>query len=355
MPLDVVRARLSSHRLSGSAPSRPVDVVRRFGAVQAQDYLASLWAIGLRAGAASESAVEAAAMDASIVRTWPMRGTLHFVAAEDVRWMLDLLAPRVIARGAGRHRQLELDADVFTRSERLIVKALEGGAQLTRPAIYRILGHAGIDARGSRGLHILAYLSQKGVLCFGRRQGKQPSFALLEEWVPPATRLSTEEALAELARRYFTSHGPAGVHDFTWWSGLKVSDARKGIALASGTLEERVVDGRRLWSCGVSRQQGTLTPAAHLLPFYDEYTVAYRDRSDIVDAEHARKVGAGGILNPTILIDGRVVGTWRRDLRGDRVHVAPEPFGRMTRRQEGAVEAAAARYAAFLGRELVFG
>jgi hypothetical protein len=348
--LDVARTRLVSQRLGGAPLEHPADVVRWFGAVQAQDYLSSLWALGLRLRGATEAAVEAAVAEGSIVRTWPMRGTLHFVPAEDARWMLGLLTPRVISASAGRYRQLELDAHVFARAEKRVVAALEGGRRLTRPAIYSLLQQDGISTEGSRGLHILGYLAQRQVICFAGREGKQPTLALLDEWVKRPRSLEREEALAELAARYFQGHGPASVHDFAWWSGLGVGEAREAVGLVGSGLAQEVVRGRTLWF-----SDGALSPepdgsAAYLLPYYDEYTVAYRDRTDVLDPAHAKKVGRGGILNPTVVIDGRVVGTWRRDLHGDEVSVQIETFGVLPKRKHALVARAAARYARFFGR-----
>jgi Winged helix DNA-binding domain len=234
---------------SGSARS-PGAVVTALGAVQGQDYLGSLWSVGLRCPGAAEGDVEQALADRSIVRTWLLRGTLHLLAPADLRWLLALLAPRSLAGNAGRHRQLELDDALFARSEKLAVQALQGGRRLTRDAFYELLEGAGIATAGQRGYHITWRLAQLGVLCFGPREGSQPTFVLLEEWVPPAPVLDREEALAELARRYFTSHGPATLADFAWWAGLKVSDAKSGLAQVSSQLEQVSVDGTIYWQAG---------------------------------------------------------------------------------------------------------
>jgi hypothetical protein len=332
-----------------------VDVVRWFGAMQAQDYLASLWAVGARMRSATERLVEEAIADAAIVRTWPMRGTLHLVAAQDVRWMLALLAPRVLRGSAGRYRQLELEGPVLARCASLIETALGGGKRLTREQLYGVLERDGIEARGARGLHIIGHLALQGLICHGPRAEKQPTFALLDEWVPEGRELSAQEALAELALRYFRSHGPATAPDFSWWSGLPLGEARKGIHLAGDALDSFELGGRRFWGCGVEPGPRTAGPAAYLLPFFDEYTVGYRDRSDVLDAEHTRKVAAGGMLRPIVVIDGRVVGTWRRELRGNRVRVALEPFAPPTPGQVDALREEAARYARFLDRVLELG
>src|SRR5207237_2162453 len=191
-------------------------------------YPGALWAVGLRTRDATEAAIEQAIAERTIVRTWPMRGTLHFVAPEDARWMLQLLTPRVVAANARRvYQQSNLDDATFARSKDLFVDALQGGKQLPRPSLYKVLEAAGISVAGQRGLFILQRLSSEGLICFAARQGKQPTFALLDEWVPISLSKTParDQALAELALRYFTSHGPATVQDFAWWSGLPAADA----------------------------------------------------------------------------------------------------------------------------------
>ena len=356
----VAEQRLRLQRLAGPGFAAPADVVKWFGAVQAQDYPGALWALGLRTKGASEASVEQALADRAIVRTWPLRGTLHFVAPEDVRWMLTHFAPRMIGRAALRFRQLELDARVFARSAALFVKALEGGRQLTRPKLYARLERAGIATGDNRGLHILWRCAHDGLICFGAREGRQQTFALLEEWVPRAKTLEREEALAELARRYFTGHGPATVQDFAWWSGLSAPDARRALAVVQAQLRSATIDGVVYWSGRTRASEPTMrrgpragssprSPHAVLLPPYDEYTVAYRDRSAALDPKDAARARYG-ILGPTILVDGRIVGTWTRRLTGRDVAIALTPFARLTGDVARAVAAAAERYGRFLRR-----
>jgi hypothetical protein len=319
------------------------------GAVQAQDYLGSLWAIGARMEAAREDAVERAVADRTIVRTWPMRGTLHFVAAADVRWMLALLTPRVIAGQRTRHRQLELDQTAFDRGRDLLTRALEGGRQLTREAAYQALDAGGVSTAGQRGIHILQRLALDRLLCFAARQGKQPTFALLEEWVPAARHLERDEALAELAARYFTSHGPATVQDFTWWSGLTVADARKGIELAGPRLEREVVEGATYWSAADAPAASPQPASAYLLPQYDEYTVAYRDRSAVLDPAQTGVISSNGIFYPILVLNGQVVGTWKRVVKKGEVSITLSPFSPLKKKEKHAFAAAAERYGEFLG------
>jgi len=350
--LALPQRRLRNQLISRTTFDKPGDVVRWFGAVQAQDYLAALWGVGLRTRSADERAVEQAIAAGHIVRTWPMRGTLHFVAPNDIHWMLELLTPRVVRATGARHRQLELDDKVFAQSERVFARHLEGGRQMTRPALYKALDAARIATRESRGLHIIGYLAQKGVICFGPRAGKQATLVLLDEWIPNATRLHRDAAIVELTQRYFTSHGPATMHDFAWWSGLTLAEIRLGLEGAASHLVHETIDDRTYWLPAGSSRRKALASAvtAHLLPAFDEYTVAYRDRSAVLLPKYAKRVNAGGgIFNPIVVIDGQVLATWKRSIEKDKVLISVKPFDRLSIRQRQAVARAATRYGEFLG------
>ena len=345
--MNIGRLRLVNQQIARPRFDDPADVVRWLGAVQAQDFLGGLWAVGLRTRNAIESTVEDAIARRAIVRTWPMRGTLHFVAADDARWMTSLMAPRVITAAASRFRQLELDAKVLGRSADVTARVLEGGKTVRRDAMYDHWQAAGIATHESRGLHILGWLAQTGVVCFGPRDGKQHTITLLEEWVPTARSRSREEALGELARRYFASHGPATLHDLAWWSGLRITELRSGLEQVKHDLESADIDGRTFWFAPMPTRRASKT--AYLLPAWDEFTVGYRDRNDILDARYAKRVNAGGgVLRPVVVIDGEVVGTWQRTLGKAGVVVTPSLFRRLERPEVQAVDAAVARYARFL-------
>jgi hypothetical protein len=349
-PSDLTHQRLYNQRLAGTPFERPGEVVQWFLAVQAQDYPGSLWGIGLRMNEATEERVEQAVADRIIVRTWPMRGTLHFVAAADIRWMLQLLAPRVIARNSRRLlKEYDLDEAVFARSRELLARSLRDGKQLTRNAIYRELDAAGIRTAGGRGLQILWRLAQEGLICFGTRQGRQHTFTLLEEWLPKSRSLARDEALAELTRRYFGSHGPATVQDFAWWSGLPGAEAQAGLEMIKAHLEKAVIGGREYWGPPPTSASREIPQPMHLLPAYDEYTVAYKDRSDLLDSPAAARAGvASAILSPTIMINGRVIGTWKRAVNKGSVVVTALPFAPLGKGEKQALNEAAGRYAAFL-------
>ena len=346
---EIAWQRLRNQHIATAAFREPADVVAWLGAVQAQDYPGGLWAVGLRTRSATQRDVERALADRTILRTWPMRRTLHFVASPDARWMLDLLAPRVLAAAGPRERELELDERIFARSRKLVVKGLEGGRQLTRSALYAMLEAARISTTGGRGLHLVSRLAIEGLICFGTREGKQQTFALLEEWAPASRKLARDESLAELARRYFTSHGPATWRDFAWWSGLRTADAREAVHLASGHLVKDTVEGIEVWHGTSSpRAKQQALSAAYLLPPFDEYTVAYKDRTAALDPKHAPYAQFGGMLSATIVVNGQVSGTWKRASVGDGVTVTPTFFGKAATDNARAALAASERYGRFL-------
>jgi hypothetical protein len=345
---EIARWRLHNQLITDPRLSEPGDVVRWLGAVQAQDYPAGLWAVGLRTRGATEADIEQAIAERSVVRTWPMRGTLHFVAPEDIRWMLKLLTPRIVAGLAPRHRELGLDAATFERSKALFVKALEGGKQIRRPDMYKVLEAGGISGAGQRFPHILGLLAQEGVLCFGAHEGKQPTFVLLDEWVPKSKVLERDEALAELARRYFTGHGPATLQDFVWWSGLKVADAKVGLEMAKSELVREEIGDKTYWLASSTPAPEVKSPHVRLLPVYDEYTVAYKDRSAALDPADAEATG-NGIFSPIIVLDGRIVGTWGRTHKKDTVVIAAQFFRKLSGVEQDAFEEAAQVYGRFRG------
>jgi hypothetical protein len=351
--LAIARHRLANQSIDPVGLARPAAVVKQLGAVQAQDYLASLWAVGLRLPTAVEADIEQAIADREIVRTWPMRGTLHFVAPEDVRWMLALLTPRIISRAARRRQQLELDEATLARSLALFGSALQGGGCLSRPEMMAVLERGGIATSGQRGYYILWWTAQNGLICFGPRRGKQDTFVLLDEWLPQAKTLSREEALVEVARRYFSGHGPATLQDFMWWSGLAAAEAKAGLKMAESGLVREMVAGQSFWFAPApAAKQASATPTAHLLPSFDEYLLGYKDRGAVLDPAYAPKVGPGanGIFKPIIVIDGRVAGTWQRTRRKAKVLIRLDAFEPLSPTQFEATVAAAESYGRFLGR-----
>ncbi|MFO7538822.1 MAG: winged helix DNA-binding domain-containing protein [Chloroflexota bacterium] len=347
---DIAPQRLHNQSITQPALTTPAAVVDSLVAIQAQDYANALWAVGLRMQAATQQTVEQAISSREIVRTWPMRGTLHFVAAADVRWLLALLTPRVVASAAGRHKQLELDEATFTRAAALFTSALQDNGQLTRQEMMAVLERGGIATSGQRGYHILRWAAQTGLICFGPRQGKEDTFVLLDEWLPGGKRLDREESLAELTRRYFSGHGPATVQDFMWWSGLTAVDARNGLEMVEAQLVQERLDGQTYWFSPSLSTTKAVSPTAHLLPAFDQYLLGYRDRSAVLDPVQATKIvpGRNGVFKPIIVINGRVTGTWKRILRQTKAVVSFDPFEPLSPAQMESIVAAAAGYGRFL-------
>ncbi len=350
-PQDIAQSRLYHQQIANTRFKEPSQVVSWLGALQAQDYAGAKWSIGLRLPDATDADIEQAIADKTIIRTWPMRGTLHFVAPEDVRWMLALLTPRVIANSAKRHEQLALDKAIFARSKELFAQALQGGQQLTRQEMMDVLEQAGISSNNQRGYHILGWVAQTGFICFGPMRGKQPTFVWLDEWVPGGKNLTRDEALAELANRYFTGHGPATLQDFRWWSGLKVADARASLEMVKSQLSQETVNGQTYWMSPDMPVTKDTSPTTYLLPGFDEYMLGYTDRSAALESIHSPKIipGNNGMFSPTIVIDGKVAGTWKRTFKKDSVVIAVSPFTSLSEAQSRAIVVAAERYGKFVG------
>lgn len=349
--LDIAYQRLHNQYIASATFEKPGDVVQWQGAVQAQDYLGALWAIGLRMRNAVEADIEQAMADGVIVRTHPMRGTWHFVAAADIRWLLTLMAPRRIASNASWYHRLELDDATFAKSNAVFAKTLQGGKQLTRQELAAALGQAGISTEGLRLTFLLSRAELEGVIASGARRGKQFTFALLDELVPVSKTLERDEALAELARRYFTSHGPATLQDFVWWSGLTAADARAGLEMAKSQLIQEAIGGQAYWLSPSTPTAKVASPTAYLLPPYDEYTVAYKDRTAVLDPAYAKQTG-NGIFSPTIAVNGQIVGTWKRTFKKDAAAITPSPFTSLSEAQNQAIAAAAERYSKFVGKSM---
>lgn len=350
--LDIATQRLHNQRVEGTTLKAPSQVVARLGAVQAQDYAAAKWALGLRSDGVTDADVEQAFADGKILRTHVLRPTWHFVTPEDIRWLLDLTAPRVHASNAYQYRQLELNEAVFERGDDVLAGALQGGKHLTRSELATALDHAGIAAKGPRLAHLVMHAELQGLICSGARRGNQFTYALLEERAPQARRLERDEGLAELAMRYFSSRGPATLQDFVWWSGLTVPDARAGIKHAKAHLRREAVGGRDYWFTegpAVAASSGV-----HLLPWFDEFLVAYKDRRAVLGPAHAKQVNAGGgLLNPTIISRGRVVGTWKSSLTKDKVALHLSGFASQNGLPTRAVARAVRRYSEFIKKPVV--
>ena len=340
---EIARERLARHRLLEPVDGDPAELVARMGAVQAQDYAAMKWAVAQRCRGATDGSLDRALADGSLVRTHLLRPTWHVVAPRDLRWLLELTGPRVHASSAGRYRELGIDEAVKRRSAEAMTRALRGGRQRTRAELAEALEREGIDTKlPQRLVYLIMAAELDGVVCSGGRRGKQFTYALVDERVPPAPPLPRDEALAELARRYFSTRGPATLNDFSWWSGLTVGDGKR--AAEAARLPTTEVDGARYWWSGEAADPGG-APRAHLLPYYDEYTVAYRDRRAI--SARAPGTRPEALLGNVVLLDGQVVGFWQRSVKRAEVAVELRPLAKLARAEWSAVDREVERYGAF--------
>jgi len=349
---DIAHRRLHTQRIAGTRFDRAEDVVRWLGAVQSQDYPAAKWAVGQRVKDAKDDDIEQAFTEGAILRTHVMRPTWHFVTPEDIGWMLKLTAPYVKARAAYYERQAGLDEAAFARSNDVMRKALEGGKQLTRTEIASRLQEAGIETRGETRLtNFMMHAELDAVVCSGARRGKQFTYALLEERAPKARVLERDEALAELTRCYFTGHGPATVQDYVWWSGLPAADAKAGLEMVKSQFIKEAVEGVTYWLADTTPIVRDESPTAYLLPNYDEYGVGYKDRTAMADksVEQRSDPEMSYYIGNIVVVDGRLVGAWKRTLTNSAVIVEVETFAGLTNAEHHAVEQAANRYGEFLG------
>lgn len=346
-PLNLIRHRLYNQQLSMLQFTKPDEVVGWMGAIQAQDYLGALWAIGLRLPTPLKKNIEQTIANKTIVRSWLMRGTLHFVAASDIGWMLGLVSERIIAGNARRYGELGLDEQTFEHSNAVLAKALQGGKQRNRTDLLGVLRGRGISTDGQRAAYLLQRAALDGLICQGVTQRNVPMYFALEP-LPKTQPMTKEEALAELARRYFQSRGPATLPDFMWWSGLTKADAKAGLDQIEAELKTRQLDGKTYWL--MQDTANNPPPTTHLLPAFDEYLVAYKDRDAALNPLHVQHVNAGGgMLSPTIVHAGQVIATWKRTLKKDTVIIELNRFAPFSKAQNRAISDAVERYSSFLG------
>ena len=351
-----MRRRLRAQRLTGAGFSRPEDVVGWLGAVQAQDYGPAKWSVGARTGRATDAAVEEAFAAGRILRTHVLRPTWHFVLPADIRWLLTATAPRVQARCAYRYRQLGLDAATLRRGDEALAAALRGGATLTRAEAAAVLTAAGIDVEGQRLPYLLMHAELEAVVCSGPRRGKQHTWALLEERAPEARELPREEALAELARRYFTSHGPATRQGLRYVGEPHARGGAGGLEAAGPRLRREEGGGLVFWMGAgePARTPALRSPLVRLVQGYDEYIMGYTETKGVI-APPGRAWSAADrpIANLVVLLDGRIAGYWRRTIKRDEVLVEVTLLDPFDDAQTEALRAEAARYGEFLGLRAV--
>jgi len=327
--------------------SKPEDVVKHMVAMQAQDYAGAKWAVALRMPDTSEDVIEQAITDGKILRTHLLRPTWHFVSPQDIRWLLTLTAPRIHAINAPFYRKFGFTDASFNKTNELLAKALQGNKQLSRPEVLDLLKQASIATDDIRFTIILMRAELDQVICSGARIGKQFSYALLDDIASVSPALTHDEALTKLAVAYFNSRGPATVHDFANWSGLTITDAGVGLENVKEQLINEVIDGHSYWMPNNMTEIPSPKSKAYLLPAFDEFAIAYKDRDALVNPKYLKQA-RHVIFDPAIVVDNQVVGTWKRTLKAKSVDISLNLFGPLNKTQEKAVETAVSSYRKFL-------
>jgi len=336
--------RLLNHQLSGTDYTTPRQIVAHFGIMQAQDFNSVKWAIGVRLRECTEESIEESFNRGEILRTHVLRPTWHFITSENIRWMLQLSAKRILQSMKSRDRELGLTDEIYGKCYRIIEKTLEKEDCATREELTKILYDAGVKLDSSQIYHIIAGAEATGIICSGALREKKHTYALLGKRVPAIKPLTKEESLAKLARMYFMGHGPAALPDFVWWSGLSVGEARQGLESVRAELISETIDGQKYWMPDTGSRPLTGKSELYLLPAFDEYIVGYKDRTAVITSENHRKaISSNGVFRPVMIKDGKVIGLWKKATSGKRAIVI-EPFEAIDRATQKLIDAACVPY-----------
>lgn len=350
---DISTLRLQNQQVSATKFKTVKELVGWLGAMQAQDYNQAKWAIGARLPHLTEEQIESAFNQGEILRTHLMRPTWHFVSPDDIYWLLELSAKQIKSAMKARNRQLELTETVLKKSQEVMLKSLEGNRGLTREELGLQLNQAGINTIEQRLPHILMEAEIDGIICSGGIQGKNQAYALLAERVPVKKTFSREESLALLAKKYFTSHGPATLPDFVWWSGLPVAEARKALEMNKTILNSEIIDNETYWFANSVDMPSTLHDSVYLLPAFDEYLISYKNRSSAITLEnHTKAISNNGIFRPIIVVNGQISGLWKRTIKKNSVLIELDHFRPHNKKEIGLIENAAEMFGHFTGRKV---
>ncbi|NEU08768.1 winged helix DNA-binding domain-containing protein [Flavihumibacter sp. R14] len=348
---DIAYHRLASQQLTGTSFQSVKELVEWMGVMQAQDYAMAKWAVGIRLPGSTLMQINAAIDKGEIIRTHLLRPTWHLVSAEDIYWMLELSAARIRTAAKARLRELELSGDILQKCNLIMERLLTGNKHLTREKIMAELARYKIATDNNRSSHILMQAELDGLICSGVVKGNKQTYALLAERIPGKTAITKDEALEKLASRYFASHGPATLQDFTWWSGLSASDARRGLEMVKSTLVSVVIASQTFWMpASFSFPEKSKHASVHLLPAYDEFVISYTDRSATLNVEnHKRSISVNGLFRPVIVINGQVTGLWKRIVKRDGLLIETELFRPHGKQLKNLIEKAAGTFGYFLG------
>jgi hypothetical protein len=352
---DIAIQRLFSQQIATNHFKTVKDTISWLGAMQAQDYAMAKWAIGVRLQQFSDEVIEKAFNNGEIIRTHVLRPTWHFVSADDISWMLELTAPRIIASSRSRHKQLGLTGTILSKSNKIIEKALADRNYLTRNELKEKYEKAKIPTDGNRLSHLLMHAELEKLICSGPAKGKQLTYALFDERVPKKEKFIKEDALGKLAQRYFSSHFPATFQDFVWWSGLTVAEAKQALELVKSEFILEKIGEQVYWFPNTVSTPKGIENADYLLPAFDEFIISYKDRSaSIIYEKHEKLVSYFGVFRPIIVENGIVTGVWKRTVKKDKVIVDASFFKKPGKDTLHRIEKAAETFGNFLNKKTDF-
>jgi hypothetical protein len=350
---DISNFRLINQQIATPKFRSIKDITNWMGALQSQDFSMSKWAVGIRLINSTDKMIETAFERGEILRTHLLRPTLHLVSAENIRWLLNLTAPGIKARLESRYKELDLTESLFTKCNNIIQDSLKGENHLTREELITTLAKAKVPVENQRAYHILVKSELDGITCSGMIKGGKQTYALLDERVPKAKDFTKEEALKKIAGIYFTSHGPATLQDFKWWSGLSITDAKNALEIAKPSLASEKIGSEIYWlsnSFDYSKSENTDT---HLLPAFDEFLISYKDRTASVPLIYQKKtVSDNGIFWPIIVINGQVRGLWKRTIKRDKIMIETELFGPVDKSIKNQIEKQCETFGLFLDKKI---
>jgi hypothetical protein len=344
---DIAIERLYSQHIKNQKLKNPSELVNWLGVIQAQDYSGAKWSIGLRLHGITDKEVEQELKDRKLIRTWALRGTLHFVASADINWLLKLIAPRIIVGNNRRYRELKLDEATLSKSNKILQNALKDEKHLNRRELRDILEQKGISTMGQRMAYMLQRASLDGLICQTVTNQNNPSYISMDD-LRKFKALDRSDALVELAKRYFNSHGPATLKDFIWWSGLLVKDARAGLEEIKSSLKKEIIGEQTYWM-SPEPSVHMETPSINLLPGFDEYLLSYKDRSASIAPKINEALSpTNGVFSPTIVSDGQIVGTWKREIKKDQILIKIRYFRKLSSPEEESLNSEVKHFGEFI-------
>lgn len=350
---DIANIRLISQKIINSNLKTPKEVVNYMGAMQAQDFNMSKWAIGIRIPASTEEKINSAINNGEIIRTHLLRPTWHFVSNDDIYWMLELSAQKIISSLKSRHKQLGLDEKIFSKSNKIIENAFLKKVNLKRSELKAELEKSKIILNDNRAAHLLLRAELDGIICSGREKGNQNTYALLSKRVSKKEILSREESLAKLAQKYFNSRFPVTLKDFIWWSNLSAAEAKKALELIKSELISLKIGNEIYWLPADYSIPKNYKKSYRLLPAFDEFIISYKDRTGIINSkDHKKAISSNGIFWPAVSANGKIIGTWKRIIKKDKVEVQINFFEKTNKAAISLIKKESLKFSNFLNKKL---